>query len=137
MLPVARIFRSIMVTAAVGLSAMTVSAVSFSDMSNEEISALLADVSATAAAEGDRRSGAYRQGDSSGSYRRGSCDQSVWCDRPSVSKHECSDQVFRILRLRPEEDNAALWLETSGGYGISYYGCSRKCPPWPGSVTRH
>ena len=51
MLPVARIFRSILVTAAVGLSAMTVSAVSFSDMSNEEISALLADVSATAAAK--------------------------------------------------------------------------------------
>ena len=99
MLPVARIFRSILVTAAVGLSAMTVSAVSFSDMSNEEISALLADVSAE-----DLVTKVY-----------GVID-------PSVSKHECSDQAFRILRLRPEEDNAALWLETSGGYGISYYG---------------
>ena len=91
-------------------------------MSNEEISALLADVSATAAAKATvapehtvREIPVEVTAEDLVTKVYGVID-------PSVSKHECSDQVFRILRLRPEEDNAALWLETSGGYGISYYG---------------
>ena len=122
MLPVARIFRSILVTAAVGLSAMTVSAVSFSDMSNEEISALLADVSATAAAKATVAPEHTVMEIPVEVTAEDLVTKVYGVIDPSVSKHECSDQAFRILRLRPEEDNAALWLETSGGYGISYYG---------------
>jgi len=119
-----------MVTAAVGLSAMTVSAVSFSDMSNEEISALLADVSATAAAKATvapehtvREIPVEVTAEDLVTKVYGVID-------PSVSKHECSDQVFRrTMRLSGSKRQASTASVTTG--------CSRKCPPWPGSVTRH
>lgn len=41
---------------------------------------------------------------------------------PDVSKEQCSDMAHSILRLRPEEDNAALWLDSADGYVISYSG---------------
>ncbi len=39
-----------------------------------------------------------------------------------VSKDECVRQSRSKLRLTPEEDNGVLWLESDGGYGVNYYG---------------
>lgn len=41
---------------------------------------------------------------------------------PGVSKDECVRKSRELLRLTPEDDSGALWLETAGGYGVNYYG---------------
>ncbi|WP_290383722.1 hypothetical protein, partial [uncultured Duncaniella sp.] len=41
---------------------------------------------------------------------------------PGVSKDECVRKSCELLRLTPEDDSGALWLETAGGYGVNYYG---------------
>lgn len=41
---------------------------------------------------------------------------------PCVSKDECVRKSRELLRLTPEDDSGALWLETAGGYGVNYYG---------------
>lgn len=41
---------------------------------------------------------------------------------PEVSRQECIDQSRRTLRLTPEEEDGVLWLESDGGYRVNYYG---------------
>lgn len=41
---------------------------------------------------------------------------------PGVSKDECVRQSRERLRLTPQEDSGALWLESATGYGVNYYG---------------
>lgn len=123
MCPVARISKAILFTALFGLSVMTASAVSFSDMSAEEISALLADAPDSSAAATATVASEHAVRELPVEVTAEDLVTKIYgVIDPSLSKQECSDQAFSILRLRPQEDNAALWLETSDGYGISYYG---------------
>lgn len=41
---------------------------------------------------------------------------------PSVSRTECVRRTRDVLRLTPQEDNGALWLESAAGYAVNYYG---------------
>lgn len=123
MCPAARISKAILFTLFFGLSAMTASAVSFSEMSGEEITALLADASESSAAAKATVAPEHAVREIPVEVTAEDLVTKIYgVIDPSLSKQECSDQAFRILRLRPQEDNAALWLETSDGYGISYYG---------------
>lgn len=123
MCPVARISRTVLFALFSGLSVMTASAVSFSDMSAEEISALLADAPDSSSAAKATVAPEHAIMALPVEVTAEDLVTKIYgVIDPSVSKHECSNQAFRVLRLRPQEDNAALWLETSDGYGISYYG---------------
>lgn len=38
------------------------------------------------------------------------------------SKRQCLAETAGMLRLSPEEDEGVFWLESDGGYRLSYYG---------------
>lgn len=41
---------------------------------------------------------------------------------PDHSKHELCEDCENILRLMPSEDNMGLWLDSTDGYQLNYYG---------------
>lgn len=105
---------------------LTSAAVSFSAMTVEEVSALLAQTESAAANQTVSAKDAAEAGgvmllpvvltaEDMVTKVYGVVD-------PEVSKDECVRRSRELLRLTPEDDNGALWLETAGGYGVNYYG---------------
>lgn len=129
-----RNFRYIlMIAAALFSPCIAVGAASFSAMSVEEVSSLLAQGEAAAAEAATAKVAATVVGDAS-AHRDVLLPVSLTAIDmvskifgvipPEVSKDECVRQSQKLLCLTPEDDCGALWLETGSGYGVDYYGMS-------------
>ena len=106
---------------------LTSAAVSFSAMTVEEVSALL---SQAGQAAGQASVSAKDTAGSAGAVvllpveltAEDLVTKVYGVVDPCVSKDECVRKSRELLRLTPEDDSGALWLETAGGYGVNYYG---------------
>lgn len=101
---------------------------SFSTMSVEEVSALLASAGAAA----DRAAASAKDAAVSTSEVPVPLPVELTAEDmvskvygvldTNLDKQGCVSEARRLLRLTPEEDNGVLWLETDGGYRVNYYG---------------
>lgn len=118
--------RHLLTSALLAGVSLTSTAVSFSTMTVEEVSALLAQTESTHA---DMTASA-KDGVGSGDMMllpvvltaEDMITKVYGVVDPEVSKDECVRSSRALLGLTPEDDNGALWLETAGGYGVNYYG---------------
>lgn len=93
----------------------------FSNMSVEEISALVDMQEASA-------SGAVSAKEAAGQSGKVSLTASDMVTKvygvvdPDAHKEECVRQARKVLGLTPQEDSDALWLESADGFVVDYYG---------------
>lgn len=103
-------------------------ATSFSTMSVEEVSALLAQAKDAS----DHTAASAKDAAASASEEPVLLPVSLTAEDmvskvygvldTGLDKQGCVSEARRLLRLTPEEDHGALWLETDGGYSVNYYG---------------
>lgn len=116
--------RAVMLTAALIGCALCAGARPFSEMSAREVSDLLAGAPATASAtDAANASAATSQASLPVSLTAIDMVSKVYgVADPDANKEECMRQTSDALRLVPQEDEGALWLEGAGGYLVDYYG---------------
>lgn len=119
--------KAIMVAVLAALSCtMTLEARTFSTMSVEEVSALLAEMVTVADKTASAKDAVSPEANQTSMpipvTARDMVTKVFGVFDNRISRADCVAQAQAALNMTPEDDNGVLWLETASGYGLDYYG---------------